>query len=79
MAMQGRELLSKHYDGDRLTYGEVRDLGMRVVTEDGTSAPRPEFRGEAFRRSANRDAGGYAARRIEETGQDAAPAYRQLA
>ena len=41
MASTGRELLGDHCNDEHLTYEEIEDLGLKVVTEDGELVPRP--------------------------------------
>ena len=67
--MQGRELLGKHHDRDRLTDEEVRDLGSRSATEDETPVLQLESQGKVFRFANRVDARVYVARSVEETGQ----------
>ncbi len=35
MASTGRELLGEHYEQDHLTYEEIEELNLKVVTQDG--------------------------------------------
>ena len=38
MASAGRELLGDHYTDEHLTYEEIEELGVKVVTEDGEAS-----------------------------------------
>lgn len=79
MATQGRELLGEYYDRDHLTYDEVRELGLRAVTEDGDPVSQEEFQGKVFRFANRDDASGYVVRSMEETGAGSTLAYLQRA
>ncbi len=79
MATQGRELLGEFYDNDHITYDEVRNLGLRAVTEKGEPVPQEEFQGKVFRFANRDDASGYLVRSAEETGQSTTLTYLQRA
>jgi hypothetical protein len=49
MASTGRDILGEHYDDEHLTYEEVRELGLKVVTEKGETVPTDELQGKVFR------------------------------
>jgi hypothetical protein len=49
LATPGKELLGEHYDRDHLTYEEIGELDLEVVTEAGDNVPEDELRGKVFR------------------------------
>lgn len=70
MASQGQELLGEHYNDEHLTYEEINELGLEVVTEKGEAVPNEELRGKIFRIADKDDASGYVVRTMED--EDAA-------
>src|SRR3712207_6136925 len=59
MASTGKELLGERYDDEHLTYEEIRELCLKVVTEKGETAPTDELQGKLFRIVNKDDASGY--------------------
>jgi hypothetical protein len=49
MVSSGKELLGERYERDHLTYEEIEDLDLRVVTENGEPVSPEELRGKIFR------------------------------
>jgi hypothetical protein len=49
MLSNGKELLGELYERDHLTYEEIEDLDLTVVTEKGESVSAEELRGKIFR------------------------------
>jgi hypothetical protein len=49
MLSNGKELLGELYGRDHLTYEEIEDLDLRVVTEKGERVSAEELRGKIFR------------------------------
>ena len=68
MASNGRELLGDLYGRDHLTFEELEELDLSVVTEDGQSVPPDELRGKIFRIADRDEPSGYAVRNVETTG-----------
>ncbi len=66
MASQGRELLGEHYDDEHLTYEEINEIGLKVVTEKGDTVPNEELQGKIFRIADKDDASGYVVRSMED-------------
>lgn len=77
MASTGRELLGEHYDDEHLTYEEVSELGLKVVTEDGETIPAEDIRGKIFRIVDRDDASGYVVSPTESTGTATILCYLQ--
>jgi hypothetical protein len=77
MASSGRELLKDHYDDEHLTYEEIRELGLKVVTEEGETVPTEELRGKFFRIEDKDDASGYVVSPTESTGTRTVLCYLQ--
>ena len=77
MASHGKELLGKHYNDDHLTYEEIRELGLKVVTEKGEKIPTEELRGKIFRIADRDDASGYVVSSMESTGTATVLCYLQ--
>jgi hypothetical protein len=77
MASHGRELLGEHYDDEHLTYEEIRELGLKVVTEKGETIPTEELRGKIFRIADRDDASGYVVSSMESTGTATVLCYLQ--
>lgn len=68
MASHGKELLGEHYDDEHLSYEEIRELGLEVVTEKGETIPTEDLRGKVFRIADRDDASGYVVSPMETTG-----------
>ncbi len=68
MASHGKELLGEHYDDEHLSYEEIQELGLMVVTEKGETVPNEELQGKIFRISDPDDASGYVVSPMETTG-----------
>ena len=49
MVSSGKELLGERDERDHLTYEEIEDLDLRVVTENGEPVSPEELRGKIFR------------------------------
>ena len=77
MASTGRELLGEHYDDEHLTYEEINELGLKVVTEDGETVPNEELQGKIFRIEDKDDASGYVVSPTETTGTRTVLCYLQ--
>ena len=77
MASTGKELLGEHYDDEHLTYEEIRDLGLKVVTEKGETVPTDELRGKIFRITDKDDGSGYVVSPTESTGTATVLCYLQ--
>lgn len=77
MASHGRELLGEHYNDEHLTYEEITELGLRVVTEKGETIPTEELQGKIFRIADRDDASGYVVSPTESTGTATVLCYLQ--
>lgn len=77
MASTGRELLKDHYDDEHLSYEEIRELGLRLVTEGGEAIPNEELQGKIFRIEDRDDASGYVVSPTETTGTRTVLCYLQ--
>lgn len=77
VASTGREILGEHYDDEHLTYEEVRELGLKVVTEKGETIPTDELQGKIFRIADKDDASGYVVSPTETTGTATVLCYLQ--
>jgi hypothetical protein len=77
MASHGRELLGDHYDDEHLSYEEIRELGLKVVTEKGETVPTEELRGKIFRITDRDDASGYVVSSMENTSTATVLCYLQ--
>ena len=77
MASHGKELLGEYYDDDHLTYEEIMELGLKVVTEKGKTVPTEELRGKIFRIADRDDASGYVVSNMESTGTRTVLCYLQ--
>ncbi len=79
MASNGRELLGERYDRDHLTYEEIGDLDLTVVTENGERVPSEDLRGKIFRIVDRDEPSGYLVKNMETTGQATTLCYLQAA
>lgn len=77
MASTGRELLGERYQRDHLTYEEIEDLDLTVVTENGETVTSGELRGRIFRIVDRDEPSGYVVRNMETTGEGATLCYLQ--
>ena len=77
MASTGKELLGERYKGEHLTYEEIRELGLKVVTEKGETVPTDELQGKIFRIADKDDASGYVVSPTESTGTATGLCYLQ--
>ncbi len=77
MASHGRELLGEHYNDEHLTYEEITELGLRVVTKKGETIPTEELQGKIFRIADRDDASGYVVSPTESTGTATVLCYLQ--
>ncbi|MDQ3927164.1 MAG: hypothetical protein M3272_09320 [Actinomycetota bacterium] len=77
MASHGKELLGRHYDDEHLTYEEINELGLEVVTEKGETIPTEDLQGKIFRIADRDDASGYVVSPTETTGTGRVLCYLQ--
>ena len=77
VASTGKELLRDHYTDEHLTYEEIEELGLKVVTEDGEAVPSEELQGKIFRIEDRDDASGYVVSPTESTGTNTILCYLQ--
>ncbi len=77
MASNGKELLGERYETDHLTYEEIADLDLRVVTENGEALSPEELRGKIFRIVDRDEPSGYVVRNMETTGEGTTLCYLQ--
>jgi hypothetical protein len=79
MASHGREILGEHYEDEHLTYEEMKELDVMVVTEKGEKIPLEELRGKVFRIEDRDEASGYVVSETETTGTREVLCYLQRA
>ncbi len=77
MVSNGKELLGEHYERDHLTYEEMEDLDLAVVTENGETVSSEELRGKIFRIVDRDEPSGYVVRNMETTGEGTTLCYLQ--
>jgi hypothetical protein len=77
VASNGKELLGERYQMDHLTYEEIGDLGLTVVTENGEIVSPEELRGKIFRIVDPDEPSGYVVRNMETTGEGTTLCYLQ--
>ena len=77
MASNGKELLGEHYGRDHLTYEEIGDLGLAVLTENGETISSEELRGKIFRIVDRDEPSGYVVKNMETTGEGTTLCYLQ--
>ncbi len=75
MASNGEELLGEHYESGHLTYEQIRDLGLAVVTENGQTLSSEELRGKIFRIVDRDEPSGYVVKNMETTGEGTTLCY----
>ena len=75
MVSNGKELLGELYGRDHLTYEEIKDLDLTVVTEKGESVSAGELRGKIFRIVDRDEPSGYVVRNMETTGEGTTVCY----
>ena len=79
MVSHGREILGEHYDNEYLSYEEIQELGLVVVTEKGETVPNEDLQGKIFRIADRDDASGYVVSPTESTGTRTVLCYLQQA
>jgi hypothetical protein len=79
VASTGRELLGEHYEQDHLTYEEIEELDLKVVTQDGRTLDSTDLRGRIFRIADRDEPSGYVVRSMESTGTSTVLCYLQAA
>jgi hypothetical protein len=79
VASTGRELLGEHYEHDHLTYEEIEELDLKVVTQDGRTLDSTDLRGRIFRIADRDEPSGYVVRSMESTGTSTVLCYLQAA
>jgi len=77
MASHGREILGEHYEDEHLTYEEINELSLKVVTEKGEAIPIEELQGKIFRIADRDEASGYVVSPTETTGTGRVLCYLQ--
>ena len=77
MLSNGKELLGELYGRDHLTYEEIEDLELTVVTENGETVSSEELRGMIFRIVDRDEPSGYVVRKMETTGEGTTLCYLQ--
>jgi ribosomal protein S24E len=77
MVSNGKELLRERYERDHLTYEEIEDLELTVVTENGETVSAEELRGKIFRIVDRDEPSGYVVRTMETTGEGTTLCYLQ--
>jgi hypothetical protein len=79
VASTGRELLGEHYEQDHLTYEEIEELDLKVVTQDGRTLDSTDLRDRIFRIADRDEPSGYVVRSMESTGTSTVLCYLQAA
>jgi ribosomal protein S24E len=77
MLSNGKELLGELYGRDHLTYEEIEDLELTVVTENGETVSSEELRGKIFRIVDRDEPSGYVVKNMETTGEGTTLYYLQ--
>jgi len=77
VASNGKELLGELYGRDHLTYEEVGNLNLTVVTEKGETISAEELRGKIFRIADREEPSGYVVRNMETSGEGTTLCYLQ--
>jgi ribosomal protein S24E len=77
MLSNGKELLGELYGRDHLTYEEIEDLELTVVTENGETVSSEELRGKIFRIVDRDEPSGYVVKNMETTGEGTTICYLQ--
>ena len=77
MVSNGKELLRERYERDHLTYEEIEDLSLTVVTKNGETLSAEQLRGKIFRIVDRDEPSGHVVRNIEITGEGATLCYLQ--
>ena len=77
MLSNGKELLGELYGRGHLTYEEIEDLELTVVTENGETVSSEELRGKIFRIVDRDEPSGYVVRNMETTGEGTTLCYLQ--
>jgi len=75
MASNGKELLREHYERGRLTYEQIGDLGLAVVTENGQTLLSEGLRGKISRIVDRDEPSGYVVKNMETTGEGTTLCY----
>ena len=78
MLSNGKELLGELYGRDHLTYEEIEDLDLTVVTEKGETVSAEELRGKIFRIVDRDEPSGYVVKNMETTGEGTTLCYLQV-
>lgn len=66
MAGEGQRLLGKYYGKDRITHGEMEELGLKVVTAEGDEVQPEDLQGRVFRVEDADEPSGYVVRSMED-------------
>ena len=77
MLSNGKELLGELYGRDHLTYEEIEDLELTVVTEKGETVSSEKLRGKIFRIVDRDEPSGYVVKNMETTGEGTTLCYLQ--
>jgi hypothetical protein len=77
MLSNGKELLGELYGRDHLTYEEIENLELTVVTEKGETVSSEKLRGKSFRIVERDEPSGYVMRNMETTGEGTTLCYLQ--
>jgi len=77
VSSNGKELLRERYERDHLSYEEIEDLDLRVVTENGETVSAEQLRGKIFRIVDRDEPSGYVVRNMETTGKGTTLCYLQ--
>ena len=78
MLSNGKELLGELYGRDHLTYEEIENLELTVVTEKGETVSSEKLRGKIFRIVDRDEPSGYVVKNMETTGEGTTLCYLQV-
>ncbi|MBA2442881.1 MAG: hypothetical protein H0V53_10830 [Rubrobacter sp.] len=79
MAGEGRELLGQYFGRDHLTHGQIRELGLKVVAEDGRQMDPGGIQGMVFSVADPEEPSGYVVRSMEDSDPASVLCYLQKA
>lgn len=77
MAGEGQRLLGKYYGKDRITHGEMEELGLKVVTAEGKQVQPEDLQDKVFRVEDPEEPSGYVVRSMEDETAGHTLAYLQ--
>jgi hypothetical protein len=79
MASPGKELLGEHYNDEHLSYEEIENLDLKVVTAEGRVITAEDMRGRVFRIADPDEPSGYVVKPAEDPEASPGLCYLQRA